>query len=369
MFLSLHNLVKICPNLLYVRVIEGVVEMGLFEPFHLKGLETKNRIVMVPMCMYMAESDGKSTQWHQIHYGTRAFGGCGLIIQEATAVEKRGRLSDNDLGIWSDDHIERLTNLVNTVHYMGSKMAVQIAHGGRKSWVGGEQIVAPSEIAFAEGDAIPKALTITEVMEIVESFRLGAKRAVLAGYDAIELHGAHGYLIHQFLSPYTNKRNDEFGGSYENRISFALKVISAVKEEMPDKMPLLIRISANEFLENGYTPEEMLEMAKEFKKAGVDLINVSTGGASPKPVASWPGYQIPYAEDIKRAVNIPVIGCGLITTGAIAEEAVRNGRVDLVGIGRALLSDPYWPLTAAKELSIIGVVPEPYKRGYPKQMA
>ena len=343
--------------------------MGLFKPFHLKGLETKNRIVMVPMCMYMAESDGKATQWHQIHYGTRAFGGCGLIIQEATAVEEKGRLSDNDLGIWSDDQIEDLTKLVNTVHSMGSKIAIQIAHGGRKSWAGGEQIVAPSEIAFAEGDAIPKALTTSEVMEVVERFRLGVRRAVLAGYDAIELHGAHGYLIHQFLSPYTNKRKDAFGGSFENRISFALKVISAAKGEMPENMPLFIRISANEFLEKGYTPEEMLEMTKEFKKAGVDLINVSTGGASPAPVASFPGYQIPYAENIRRAADIPVIGCGLLTTGAIAEEAVRNGRVDFVGIGRALLSDPYWALTAAKELSIAGVIPEPYRGGYPGNMS
>lgn len=343
--------------------------MGLFSPFKIKGLELKNRIVMVPMCMYMAESDGKVTQWHVMHYASRAYGGCGLIIQEATAVEKRGRLSDNDLGIWSDDHIEGLSNLVDAVHAMGSKMSVQIAHGGRKSWAGGEQIVAPSEIPFGEGHTVPRALTTDEVYQVIESFRDAARRAVKAGYDSIEIHGAHGYLIHEFLSPRSNKRTDEFGGSFENRLSFALKVIKAVRSQMPDEMPLDIRISVNEFLEGGYSPDEMVYAAKEFKKAGVDIINVSTGGASPDPVPSWPGYQIPYAERIKKEAEIPVIGCGLITTGLMAEEIISNGRADLIGIGRALLADPHWPLTAAKELSIPGIIPQPYKRGYPKSMS
>jgi NADPH2 dehydrogenase len=343
--------------------------LGLFESFRIKGLELRNRIVMVPMCMYMAASDGKATQWHQIHYGARAIGGCGLIIQEATAVEKRGRLSDNDLGIWSDDHIEGLAELVHTVHSMGAPMAVQIAHGGRKSWPGGEPIVAPSPIAFSEQHRIPKELSEDEVFQVIEAFRSGARRAVQAGYDAIEIHGAHGYLIHEFLSPSTNKRQDRFGGSFENRISFALHVIKAVKEEMPESMPLIIRVSADEYLEDGYTPDEMIEMTMEFKRAGVDLINVSTGGASTGPVKSWPGYQLPYAEKIRANAGIPVIGCGLITTGALAEEAIKNDRVDLIGVGRALLSDPHWPLTAAKELSFAGMIPQPYKRGYPSSLS
>jgi NADPH2 dehydrogenase len=353
----------------FLQQIKGAIEMGLFEPFCIKGLELKNRIVMVPMCMYMAAQDGKVTQWHQIHYGARAFGGCGLIIQEATAVEKRGRLSDNDLGIWSDEHVDGLAKLVQTVHSMGSRMAVQIAHGGRKSWPGGEPIVAPSPLAFSEKHVVPKELSEEEAVQTIESFRLGARRAVQAGYDAIEIHGAHGYLIHEFLSPSSNKRSDQFGGSFGNRISFALEVIKAVKGEIPESMPLFIRVSADEFLADGYTPDEMIEMTKEFKRTGADLINVSTGGASAKSVKSWPGYQLPYAERIRKATGIPVIGCGLITTGALAEEAINNGRADLIGIGRALLSDPQWPLAAAKELSISGMIPQPYKRAYPSSIS
>jgi len=341
---------------------------GLFDPFSLKSLELKNRIVMLPMCMYMAGPDGMATPWHQVHYASRAAGGCGLIIQEATAVEKRGRLSNEDLGIWSDVHVPELKKLVNFVHGQGGKMAIQLAHGGRKAWPGGEAIIAPSAIPFTEKDTVPEVLSEGGIAGVVESFRQGACRAVAAGYDAIEVHGAHGYLIHQFLSPVSNQRTDGYGGSAQKRLRFPLEVVSVVKEEMPASMPLIVRISAVEYMEQGYTFEDMLSIVKAYVSVGADIIDVSTGGMPSGPIAVWPGYQLPYAEKIKKSIGIPVIGCGLVRSPQMAEEAVRNGRIDLMGIGRALLSDPYWSLTAANTLRVQGRVPKPYWDAYPPEL-
>ncbi|MGE4284952.1 MAG: NADPH dehydrogenase, partial [Clostridia bacterium] len=261
-----------------------------------------------------------------------------------------------------------LTGIVSTVHAAGSRIAVQIGHGGRKAWAGGEAIVAPSALPFSQESTVPQELTVEEIESIVRKFQDAAKRAVKAGYDAVEIHGAHGYLIHQFISPNSNKRKDKYGGSAENRIRFPLAVIKAVKSELPETMPLLMRISAVEYVAGGYIFEEMLEIARAFRDAGVDILNVSTGGASPAAPEVWPGYQLPYAERIKRELQMPVIGCGLITTGNMAEEAVANERVDLIAVGRGLLADPHWPLTAAKDLGISGVIPQPYKRAYPENI-
>lgn len=340
----------------------------LFEIFAIKSLMLKNRIVMPPMCMYSAGSDGKVTPWHFVHYSSRAVGNAALIIQEATSVEKRGRLSDNDLGIWSDVHIDGLSKLVDSVHYLGSKICIQIAHGGRKAWTGGEAIIAPSAIRFSENSEVPRELDSADIESIVNNFQTAAERAVKAGYDAIEIHAAHGYLIHQFISPYSNKRNDNYGGSKSNCLRFPVEIIKAVKSVMPEDMPLFMRISAVEYLEDGYSLDDMIEAIKVFREHGLDVIDVSSGGASPVPPKSFPGFQLPYAQRIKNETGLPTIGCGLITQSLMAEKAIADGKADLVAIGRGILANPYWPLTAARELEVSGFIPKQYKMAYPESI-
>jgi len=335
-----------------------------FEPFVLKSLQLKNRIVMPPMCMYSANSDGCVTAWHRAHYSARAIGGAALIIQEATAVEKRGRLSEHDLGIWSDEHIPGLSEVVDLVHNLGANMAIQIAHGGRKAWTGGDPIVAPSPIKFSSNDTVPTQLSISEITLVIESFARAAARAVKIGYDAVEIHAAHGYLIHEFLSPHTNKRTDRYGGNEKNRLNFAVEVTEAVKAELPLGMPLFMRISAVEYLEDGYSLEDMIAAVRVLKMHGIDLIDVSSGGASPEPPPSWPGFQLPYAQKIRAATGTPVIGCGLIKDPFMAEDAVAKGMVDLIAVGRGYLADPHWAITASKELKVQNIVPWQYSRAY-----
>ncbi|KAB7708841.1 NADPH dehydrogenase NamA [Bacillus aerolatus] len=333
----------------------------LFQNYTIKDLTLKNRIVMSPMCMYSAEQDGKVTDWHLVHYPARAVGQVGLIIVEATAVTPEGRISENDLGIWSDDHTEGFKKLVPLVKAHGAKIGIQLAHAGRKSEVSGE-IVAPTALAFDETMKKPKEMTKEDIDRTVKAFADGARRAKEAGFDLIELHGAHGYLINEFLSPLTNHREDEYGGSEENRLRFLTEVIEAVKNVWDG--PLFVRVSANDYHENGLTADDYSEIAKHLKEMGVDLIDVSSGAVVPAKINVFPGYQVKLAETIKHGANIPVGTVGMITSAMQAEEILQNDRADLIFIGRELLRDPYWPRQAAKELRTELGAPKQYERGW-----
>jgi NADPH2 dehydrogenase len=337
---------------------------SLFESFTIKGLQVKNRIVMSPMCQYLANGDGTITDWHFVHYGARAAGGVGLIIVEASGVENRGRITDRDIGLYSDEHIPGLQRLVDYCHTFGSKVGIQLAHAGRKSEVVEEANVAPSAIPFSEKYRTPHELTTDEIQKIVEAFGQAARRAVAAGFDTVEIHGAHGYLIHEFLSPYSNRRTDEYGGSQANRMRFAMDVIRRVKREIPEDMPLLMRVSASEYEAAGYTPDEMAEMVKQFKEAGVDMMDVSSGGNYPIPPTHYPGYQVKFADQVRRAAELPVIAVGRLDSPQLAEEVVRNQRADLVAVGRGLLRDPHWAKSAAVALGNDLEMPGVYKMGY-----
>lgn len=334
----------------------------LFSPYKIKNVELKNRIVMSPMCMYSCSNeDGKVMNWHLTHYTSRAVGQVGLIIIESTAVTPQGRISDYDLGIWDDEQIDGLKQVVDLVHEQDSKIGIQLGHAGRKANLNGT-IYAPSALAFNEEMSTPEAMTGEQIKETVQAFKDGAYRAKQAGFDMIELHGAHGYLINQFLSPLTNHRTDEYGGSRENRFRFLAEVIDAVNDVWNG--PLFVRISANEYAEGGNTQDDFIYYAKEMKKRGVDLIDCSSGGVVPVGVDAFPGYQVPYADTIKHEAEIATGALGLITQGWQAEEILQNDRADLVLLARELLRDPYWPLTAAKELRTEIKGPRQYERGW-----
>lgn len=334
----------------------------LFTPYTVKDVTLKNRIVMSPMCMYSShKQDGTIQNWHRTHYVSRAVGQVGLIILEATAVTPQGRISPQDLGIWSDDHIEGLKELVSMIKEQGAKTGIQIAHAGRKAVLDGE-ILAPSAIPFDENSKTPKEMTKADIEETIEAFKQGAERAKKAGFDIIELHGAHGYLINEFLSPLSNKRNDEYGGSAENRYRFLREIIEAVKTVWNG--PLFVRISANDYLEEGMTPSDYVPMAKWMKEQGVDFIDVSSGAVVPAHIHAYPGYQVKFGEEIKQKAEIDTSGLGLITSAAQAEEIIQNNRADLIFMGRELLRDPYWPRKAAKELGAEIEAPTQYERGW-----
>lgn len=334
----------------------------LFEEYTIKNTTFKNRIVMAPMCMYQSDKeDGQVTDWHRIHYPTRAVGQVGLIILEATAVQAQGRISPQDLGIWEDGHIEGLAELVRLMKQHGSKTGIQLAHAGRKATVDGP-IQAPSAIAYNEQYKTPVEMSIEDVKETVQAFKEAAIRSKKAGFDVIELHAAHGYLINQFLSPLSNKRSDEYGGPPENRYRILKEVIDAVKGVWDG--PLFVRISAHDYTEGGMTPERYVEMAKWMKEQGVDLIDVSSGAVVPAAISVFPGYQVPFAETIKRETPIAAGAVGLITNALHAEEILQNNRADMVFLARELLRDPYWAYTAAKELNADINAPVPYKRGW-----
>ena len=279
----------------------------MLTPYELKNTVIRNRIVMPAMCQYSATEDGLATDWHLIHYGTRAVGGVGLIILEATAVEKRGRLSNNCLGVWDDAQVDGLSRIVDYCKAQGAVMGIQIAHGGRKSY--GDELVAPSAIPFPDMD-VPKALTVAEIGEVVASWREGARRADAAGFDLVQIHAAHGYLIHEFLSPLTNERTDEYGGSFENRMRFLLEIVDAVKEVWPEDKLLSVRLSAVDYLEGGLTIEDTVKISRALKAKGVDLIDVSSGGLLPAPIELSPGYQVSFAEKVKTEAEIPTIDSG-----------------------------------------------------------
>ena len=333
----------------------------LFTSYVLGELALKNRIVMAPMCMYSAGSDGKATDWHVLHYATRAMGQVGLVIVEATGVAPGGRISNKDLGLWEDAQIPSFSRIVDAVHAAGGKIAVQLNHAGRKSEVPDTVLVAPSSIAFSDQRPLPHSLTAEEIVQVIEQFQSAAVRAVKAGVDAIEIHGAHGYLINQFLSPLANRREDQYGGSAENCSRLLGEVITAVRAVIPAAMPLTVRVSASDYEPGGNTPETVAAMINLVKQTGINAIHVSSGAVTPTVPPVYPGYQIGFAAAIKERTGLPVIGGGLITTARQAQQIVR-ANVDLVFLARELLRNPFWPLHAARDLGADISWPGPYER-------
>ena len=350
----------------------------LFEPLILRGVTLRNRIGVSPMCQYSSE-DGLANDWHLVHLGSRASGGAGLVIAEATAVEARGRISPNDLGLWNEAQIEPLARAVQFIRSQGAVAGIQLAHAGRKAgtarpWEGGSwlsaaqgawQPVGPSALAFSERAPMPQALSREEIATIVAAFRASAMRAHEAGMQLVELHGAHGYLLHSFLSPLSNQRDDDYGGSFENRVRLFIEVARAVREVWPEELPLAARFSCSDWVEGGWTIEDSVDLAKRLAPEGVDLIDCSSGGAVPGatiPVGA--GYQVPFAEAIRAQTKLPTAAVGLIIDPHQADEIVRNGRADLVLLGRELLRDPYWPLHAAKALGQPLNLPPQYERAF-----
>lgn len=334
----------------------------LFESIKIRGVEFKNRIVMPPMCMYSSDDSGYANDWHFIHYGTRAIGGTGLIIVEATGVERRGRITDRDLGIWDDSHIVGLSNIATLCKKYGSRVGIQLGHAGRKCEVDSEDIIAPSPIAYNEKYKVPRKMSKEDIDKVVKAFKEGAKRADEAGFDLIEIHAAHGYLINQFLSPLSNKRDDEYGGSVENRARILKDILREIRKVWPENKPVIVRVSAEDYVEDGNHPEDLAEILNLVKDEGVDLVNVSSGAVVPARIKMYPGYQVRFAEVIKRETKLPVIAGGLISEAEMAEEIVSNNRADMVFMGRELLRNPYWPLNAAKKLGYDIDWPVQYER-------
>lgn len=349
----------------------------LFSPLSIKKITLKNRIVISPMCQYSA-IDGFANDWHLVHLGSRATGGAGLIIQEATAVSPEARISPSDLGIWKDEHIEKLKQINEFIVSQNSVPGIQLAHAGRKASVsapwegnkklnfaqGGWQTVSSSNIPYHDGEPfLPEALDKNGIKKVISDFKSATKRAVEAGFKVIEIHGAHGYLLHQFLSPLTNNRTDEYGGSFENRIRFTLEILDAVQSEWPSDLPLFVRISATDWAENGWNPEESAELSKILKEKGVDLIDVSSGGlVSHQKIEIKPGYQVAFAEKVKKEASILTGAVGLITGAKQAEEILQNNQADLILFARASLRNPNLPLDFAKDLGDDIQWPKQYER-------
>jgi 2,4-dienoyl-CoA reductase-like NADH-dependent reductase (Old Yellow Enzyme family) len=329
------------------------------------------------MCQYSSE-DGFASDWHLVHLGSRAVGGAGLIITEAAAVTPEGRISPADLGIWKDEHIEKLACIAKFVKAQGCAIGIQLAHAGRKAstaqpWKGGKPIppeeggwspiLAPSPIPFSDGYQVPKEMSKRDIVGCVSAFREAARRSLNAGLEVIELHAAHGYLLHEFLSPLSNHRTDEYGGSYENRIRFVLEVTNAVRDEWPESLPLFVRISSTDWAEGGWDIEQSIELSRRLKTLGVDLIDCSSGGNVPHvKIPLGPGYQTQFAERIRKEANVPTGAVGLITSPQQADHIVRSGQADAVLLAREFLRHPYWPLKAAKALGVKIGWPVQYER-------
>jgi 2,4-dienoyl-CoA reductase-like NADH-dependent reductase (Old Yellow Enzyme family) len=352
---------------------------ALFTPLRLRETTLRNRIAVSPMCQYSAR-EGLPTAWHLVHLGSRAVGGAGLVLAEATAVTPEGRISPDDTGIWSDAHAEAWAPVARFVADRGAVPGLQLAHAGRKAstdapWRGGGPLgaeaggwppVGPSPLPFSEGYSVPRELPADELPGIVGAFRDGARRAAAAGFEAVEIHMAHGYLLHQFLSPLTNLRTDEYGGSPENRRRLPLEVARAVREAFPAERPILVRISATDWVEGGWDLEQSIVLARQLRAAGVDVVDCSSGGAVPGariPVA--PGYQVPFARAIRERAGIATGAVGMITEPAQAETVVAEGSADLVLLAREMLRDPYWPLHAAQALGVAVRWPDQYLRARP----
>lgn len=343
---------------------------SLFSVFSLRGVTLRNRIAMSPMCMYSAGEDGVATDFHLAHLAARAVGGVGLLVTEATAVEARARISVNDLGLWSDAQIEPLARIVRLCKAHGAAVCTQLAHAGRKAWTptkgqGPFPAVAPSGIPFDADWTAPHELAVAELDGIVSAYRSATVRALHAGFDAVELHAAHGYFLHQFISPISNRRTDEYGGSLENRARLLLRAVEAVRAELPESVPLLVRLSCTDWASGGVTVDDQVQVGRWLKARGVDMIDCSSGGSTPQVPQVGPGYQVPFSERIRREAGIATMSVGLITTPEMAEEIVRNGRADVVALGRELLRNPYWPLHAARTLGDDFAWPKQYQRAKP----
>jgi 2,4-dienoyl-CoA reductase-like NADH-dependent reductase (Old Yellow Enzyme family) len=353
----------------------------LFSPLQLRELTLPNRIAVSPMCQYSC-NDGFATDWHLVHLGSRAVGGAGLVVMEATAVSPEGRISPQDHGIWQDAHIPKLRQITDFIHSQGARAGVQLAHAGRKAstwrpWEGNgiqpvtqggwANVVAPSAISFSDTYPHPIALDAGGIRKIADDFAAAARRAGLAGFDVIELHSAHGYLLHEFLSPLSNLRTDEYGGSFDNRIRALLEAIEAVRSEWPLDRPLLVRISATDWADGGWDLEQAVALASILKFRAVDLIDCSSGGLVPyQQIPVGPGYQAPFAERIRRETGVPTGAVGMITEPAQADAIIRSGQADIVLLARQMLRDPYWPMHAAEALGHTASWPAQYLRAAPE---
>ncbi len=352
---------------------------GLFTPFRQRDIEMRNRIAVSPMCQYSC-TEGHATDWHLVHLGSRAVGGAGAVMAEAAAILPEGRISPADLGVWQDSHIEPLSRVFRFIKEQGAVPAIQLAHAGRKAstaapWIGGgpigpeqegwTEITAPSPLAFAEGYTVPKALDQAGIDRVISAFSAATKRMLDAGAEIVEIHAAHGYLLHQFLSPLSNRRDDGYGGSFENRIRLVKEVVSAVREVWPERLPLYLRISATDWVDGGWDLEQSVALAREVKVHGVDLIDCSSGGAVPDAVIPvGPGFQVPFAERIKHESGLATGAVGMITEAEQAEQIIADGQADLVLMAREFLRHPQWPLHAAVELGASPALPKQYERGF-----
>lgn len=340
-----------------------VIFLKVLSTYNIKNLELKNRVIMAPMCMYSSDEGGEVKDFHRVHYNSRALGGVGLVILEATAVVPNGRISSNDLGIWSDQHIEGLSSLVDGVKSYGTKIGIQLAHAGRKCASTDPFTVAPSPLPSSDEYRIPRELGLDGIEDIISAFKEAARRSNEAGFDVIEIHGAHGYLIHQFLSPISNKREDKYGGNLQNRTRFLKEVILGVKETWPEEKPIFLRVSADDYAEGGLDKNEMVKIINEVKDH-VDIVHVSSGGLIDVKFPVFPGYQISHSHAIKNGCAIPTIAVGLLSKYEQLEEILSNDRADLVALGRVLLRDPHFVLNMAHENNLKIDYPEQYKRGF-----
>ena len=351
----------------------------LFEPLQLREVTLANRIGIPPMCQYSAR-DGVAGDWHFVHYGSRAVGGAGLMILEATAVAPEGRISAGDLGLWNEAQIGPLERIARFARERGCVAAVQLAHAGRKASVGlgwqpqralgpdegGWPVVAPSPLPFGEGYAVPHELDVGEIRGIVDQFAAAARRAHVAGFAAVEIHAAHGYLLHQFLSPLANRRSDAYGGGFDQRTRLLREVVAAVRSQWPEKLPLLVRLSATDWVDGGWSVDESVELCRALRGHGVDLVDVSSAGMVPTAaIPAGPGFQTEFAARIRREAGIATAAVGLITAPAQADHIVRSGQADMVLLGREMLRDPYWPMHAAQALGQTGSWPLQYLRAAP----
>ena len=351
----------------------------LFDPLTLRGITLRNRIAVSPMCEY-SSTGGFPTDWHLVHLGSRAVGGAGLVLTEAAAVTAEGRISPQDLGIYGDQHIEPLRRITRFIDEQGAVAGIQLAHAGRKAstarpWEGKaavsledggwRPVVGPSAMAFDDGYVLPEPLSVDAISQVVQSFAQAAKRAADAGFRVAELHAAHGYLLHEFLSPLSNLRTDQYGGSFENRTRILSETVEAVRSVWPERFPLFVRISATDWTEGGWDIEQSVELTRVLKPLGVDLIDTSTGGNVPHAkIPVGPGYQVQFAEQIKRGTGVLTGAVGLITDPQQADGIIRKGQADLVLLARELLRDPYWPRRAAKELGAEIAAPVQYGRAW-----
>jgi len=350
---------------------------ALFSPLIQRGVTLRNRIVVSPMCQYSCE-DGVATDWHLVHLGARAVGGAAVVMAEATAVEARGRISPQDLGIWGDAHVAPLARVAAFLRGQGAVPAVQLAHAGRKAstarpWEGGHpvapaqggwSVVGPSALPFAAGHPVPAALATGDLAGVVQAFVAAARRALAAGFELVEIHSAHGYLLHQFLSPLSNRRTDRYGGSFENRIRLLTEVVAAVRAVWPERLPLWVRVSATDWAEaGGWDLPQTVALARILQGLGVDLLDCSSGGTlAHAKIPAGPGFQVPFAEAVRRETGLATGAVGFITEPRQAEEIVAGGRADVVLLARQFLRDPYWPLNAAKTLGVDLPWPAQYRR-------